>query len=100
MAVTPAAGSASLSRSADGGPSEAHLVNKLRCQPCRTGDCSRIELGYKSLQCGRGVDLPDTNDRGIAHVPAQNLHAATVARSGRASQTDRLRSCRGLASEM
>src|SRR4029453_15116596 len=30
---------------------------------------------------GRGVNPLDTKDRGITHVPAQNLHLATVARS-------------------
>ena len=57
----------------------AHLVNKVGCQPCRTGDSSRIELGNESLKRGRGVHFPDTKNRGITHVPAQRLHAATVA---------------------
>jgi hypothetical protein len=55
-----------------------HLVNKIGCQPCRTGDSSRIELRNKTLKRGHGVHFPDTKDRGITYMPAQNLHVATL----------------------
>jgi len=42
------------------------------------GDSSRIEPRNEPLKRGHGVHFPDTKDRGITYMPAQNLHVATL----------------------
>src|SRR6476659_7791324 len=54
------------------------LINEMRPQPRVAGDGRKIKFGNQTLKCGRGIQLRDTNHRGITDAPAEQVHLATV----------------------
>ena len=49
------------------------LINEMGPQPRVAGDGRKIKFGNQTLKCGRGIQLRDTDHRGIADAPARKL---------------------------